>query len=240
MLRGAFSFSVRTLIGESSTVGSKEQAMPSLLLKISLALTLTATFVALGATPTIAQGGPNLSSLDAETRQSIELACLMEKIEGPAAYGRCLNAQLNSIGVQPSDPARAPSTDPSLAAPRTRPLIPPKRPPIKQPPITSQEAPLRPTQPLHSPPLAWAGVKKPTMPSKLRTGSSSPDVLFSSVEKSVYVLISAPSEHSLRTKSNVSQGSAVAVTSGIALTNCHVLEETSFTSWSRTRWSSQS
>jgi S1-C subfamily serine protease len=62
------------------------------------------------------------------------------------------------------------------------------------------------------------------MPSKLRTGSSSPDAVFSSVEKSVYVLISAPSEHSLRTKSNVSQGSAVAVTPRIALTNCHVLE----------------
>jgi S1-C subfamily serine protease len=62
------------------------------------------------------------------------------------------------------------------------------------------------------------------MPSTLRTGSPSPDVFFSSVANSVYVLISAPSEQSIRTKSNVSQGSAVAVTPQIALTNCHVLE----------------
>ena len=62
------------------------------------------------------------------------------------------------------------------------------------------------------------------MPSMLRTGSFSPEAVFSSVERSVYVLVSAQSLDNLETETNVSQGSAVAVTSRIALTNCHVIE----------------
>jgi S1-C subfamily serine protease len=112
--------------------------------------------------------------------------------------------------------------------PRARPPAPtsssPARPRIAQPSVPPQEVPLPPNQPLHLPPVSWAGVKQPSMPSNVHTGSSSPDAVFSSVEKSVYLLISAPSEHSLRTKSNLSQGSAVAVSPRIALTNCHVLE----------------
>ena len=89
------SFSVRTIVGEFSTVGPKEQAMPSLLLRITLAFTLTAAFVVLGPTPTPAQGVPNLNTFDAETRQSLELACIVSMSQGPAAYGRCLRAQLH-------------------------------------------------------------------------------------------------------------------------------------------------
>jgi len=46
-------------------------------------------------------GIPSLSSLDDPTRQSIELACMMQKTQGPVAYGECLRAQLRSIGIQP-------------------------------------------------------------------------------------------------------------------------------------------
>ena len=61
-------------------------------------------------------GIPSLSGLDDATRQSIELACMMQKAQGPVAielacmtqkaqgpvaYGECLRAQLRSIGIQP-------------------------------------------------------------------------------------------------------------------------------------------
>jgi hypothetical protein len=91
------SCSVRTVVGESSTGGPKEQAMPSLLLRISLAFTLTAAFVARGPTPTLAQGVPNLSRFDHATRQSLELACILSQSQGPAAYGRCLNNQIDAL-----------------------------------------------------------------------------------------------------------------------------------------------
>jgi S1-C subfamily serine protease len=74
------------------------------------------------------------------------------------------------------------------------------------------------------PGLAWAGIEKPEMPSGTLAETAAPDALFGSVEKSVYVLLSAPSVQNLRARSGVKQGSAVAVSAKVALTNCHVLQ----------------
>src|SRR2546429_2130429 len=46
-------------------------------------------------------GIPSLSGLDDATRQSIELACMMQKSQGPVAYGSCLNKQLNTLRSSP-------------------------------------------------------------------------------------------------------------------------------------------
>ena len=40
---------------------------------------------------------PSLSGYDAETRQSIELACLTKKSAGPVTYGACLDRQIASL-----------------------------------------------------------------------------------------------------------------------------------------------
>ena len=40
---------------------------------------------------------PSLSGLDYETKSSIQLACSLAKIEGPAVYGDCLKKHLDSI-----------------------------------------------------------------------------------------------------------------------------------------------
>jgi hypothetical protein len=104
---------------------------------------------------------------------------------------------------------------PSIAQP---PGIAPK------PPAPSRQAPQKSAQRQPVPRLAWASADKPNMPARLRTGSLSPGAVFNVVEKSVYVLLSATSAHGVRSKSTVSQGSAVAVTPRVALTNCHVLE----------------
>lgn len=40
---------------------------------------------------------PNLSGYDSETRQTIEIACVSERVNGPAAYGACLNRQIASL-----------------------------------------------------------------------------------------------------------------------------------------------
>jgi S1-C subfamily serine protease len=143
-------------------------------------------------------GMPSLQGVDSATRQSIESACTQQRNQGPALYGTCLRAQLESIGIKAPVARVAPS----------------------QPPVA--EAPPSPSSAL-KPAMTWSGVSKPAMPSNLRTGALAPDRLFSAVEKSVYVLVSAPSIVQLR-KGPVSQGSAVAVTSSIALTNCHVVD----------------
>jgi hypothetical protein len=42
---------------------------------------------------------PDLSGLDRDTRQSIEIACVGAKTDGPAPYRKCLERQLKSIGI---------------------------------------------------------------------------------------------------------------------------------------------
>jgi hypothetical protein len=39
-------------------------------------------------------GIPNLSGYDSKTRRTMELACSVEKVNGPVAYGTCLNRQI--------------------------------------------------------------------------------------------------------------------------------------------------
>jgi len=47
---------------------------------------------------------PNLSGYDSETRQTMELACSVERTRGPVAYGACLNRQIASLQNSPRIP----------------------------------------------------------------------------------------------------------------------------------------
>jgi hypothetical protein len=47
---------------------------------------------------------PNLSGYDSETRQAMELACSLERTNGPVAYGACLNRQIASLQRSPGIP----------------------------------------------------------------------------------------------------------------------------------------
>jgi hypothetical protein len=75
------------------------------LFRINFVVTLTAAFVVCGHTLAVAQGVPDLSRLDGETRQSIELACITQKSDGPVAYGDCLNKQINALRSSPGIPS---------------------------------------------------------------------------------------------------------------------------------------
>ena len=52
-------------------------------------------------------GIPSLSGLDPETQQSIRAACTAQFLEGPAAYGHCLNRQLDALRRSPGIPSLA-------------------------------------------------------------------------------------------------------------------------------------
>jgi hypothetical protein len=47
---------------------------------------------------------PNLSGYDSQTRQSMELACISDKTNGPAPYAACLNRQIASLQSSPGIP----------------------------------------------------------------------------------------------------------------------------------------
>jgi len=73
------------------------------ILYFKILLTLICTAVLAMPTQVIAQGIPDISRLDRETRQSIELACINAKVQGPARYASCINQQLASIGQAPGE-----------------------------------------------------------------------------------------------------------------------------------------
>jgi S1-C subfamily serine protease len=186
---------------------------------------------------------PDLSKLDDATRQSLLQACILEKRRGPALYARCLNGKIAASRGSPEAPSL-----PSLAAldPQTRAAIERacivektqgaaayagcvrkklERTGIARDDISSRRANLgrAPAFPL----LQWSGVQKPEMPSQMRSGASAPDALFAVLEKSVYVLLSGPTLDIVK-GGRAKQGSAVAISSRVALTNCHVLEGNRF------------
>jgi S1-C subfamily serine protease len=167
-------------------------------------------------------GIPSLSGLDTQTRQSIELACIGEKSRGPAAYGACVTAQLKSLAVELGETRGAGAAPPAGGVPKA--AFPQPRVSDGQTPRTEPPAALPDPSRDASSIVAWSAFPKPPMPAGMRAGSSPADAVFSLVEKSVYVLVSAPSRASLRVRSNVSQGSAVAVSTKLALTNCHVIQ----------------
>ena len=48
---------------------------------------------------------PSLDGLDPVTQRSIQLACISQFDQGPAAYGRCLNRQLDALRRSPGIPS---------------------------------------------------------------------------------------------------------------------------------------
>jgi len=52
-------------------------------------------------------GIPSLAGLDGQTQQSIRMACSTQFGEGPVAYGRCLNGQLEALRGSPGIPSLA-------------------------------------------------------------------------------------------------------------------------------------
>ncbi|MDD1036233.1 hypothetical protein M5G15_27270, partial [Pseudomonas shahriarae] len=47
---------------------------------------------------------PDLRALSTSEHQSIESACVMDKMKGPAAYNRCLTGQLKAFNAGPMQP----------------------------------------------------------------------------------------------------------------------------------------
>ena len=73
--------------------------MPVQIIKFLVASLMLSTALA-----SHAQGIPDLSNLDYETRDSIQLACLAQKMEGPAVYGQCIENQLAQMHQSPAIP----------------------------------------------------------------------------------------------------------------------------------------
>ena len=157
---------------------------------------------------------PDLSGLTAEERRAIDGACILEKSGGgPAAYYRCLRNQLAALG----GPIREapPTPPPSYRTPTPR----------TTPPRVAYTSP-RISRPSFEWPAWSAGL--PGAPPRTLTAPLDPAALFKKVAPSVYVIIAAPSRERLFAKTDIAQGSAVAVSKQTLITNCHVLTNAGF------------
>jgi hypothetical protein len=157
-----------------------------------------------------------LSRLDDDTRISIEMACGRAKMNGPAPYRACIQEQLASI-----DEARSPKD----ARIESLPVIVTPRPGSKPKPWPPTAAPSKQNAPqlTHAELMPWPGIKPP-MPSEVNRSAMSPSTIFKRLTQSVYVVV-ASSDETFEDSDEATQGSAVAISPGHLLTNCHVVRD---------------
>ena len=157
---------------------------------------------------------PNLSGLTTEERQSIESACSGAKyVQGPAAYNRCLRDQLAALSQEPIYPAPRPSRTP---APSAAPIQP--RSAYKEA-VAPRPAPAWPN---------WSGGVSAVQLRPLPHNNLEPSEVFKKVAPSVYAVLASASRERMLSGDGVSQGSAIAVSVQELITNCHVVEGTTF------------
>lgn len=166
---------------------------------------------------------PDLSVASTEQRQAIDKSCGRNVI--PAERFACERAQLTAAHLPVRDElgggplrAEAPASTPAAAAGAplgplapSNPLGPagiPRGEAIAAFPIFSLEK--------------WRG-ERPAMPQARGGAALSPAALYDRVSPSVYIVIASDQPVELAERTSRAQGSAVAVTDRILLTNCHVV-----------------
>jgi S1-C subfamily serine protease len=149
---------------------------------------------------------PDLSVASSQQRAEIGQACSGKRV--PGERFACERTQLASAGLPVRNEAGGYSASGELAAnPAGNPNL------FKPPPTTGL--------PFFS--LEKWRQERPAMPPARGSQTLAPDILYQRVAPSIYVVMA--SEHALEmaARTDHSQGSAVAITDHILLTNCHVV-----------------
>jgi len=151
-----------------------------------------------------AHPSPDRTGLGPVRNQQVERDCLYQRRVGIGEYNECLKRMMAG------SPPRA-KTEPNPFAPNISKVFAggPDRP--KQSDATTVSLPV-PSDILSARP---SGIDREPL---------SPAAVFKKVERSVFIVYSAPSLGDARAR-NIAQGSAVAVTEHLLLTNCHVVKD---------------
>ena len=152
-----------------------------------------------------AHPSPDRSGLSAERNRVVERACEHFRRVEIGAWNDCLRRAIETAERAPEAPKSDDGFGPNLAK-----VFAPAMDKPKPQPATPAALPL-PAKALPGRPPAGA------------KGDLLPAELYKKVERSVWVVLAAPSAADARSR-NVAQGSAVAVTDTLLLTNCHVVE----------------
>jgi S1-C subfamily serine protease len=156
---------------------------------------------------------PDLSGLQPERAASVENACGYLRRAGIAEYNACLAKALEKPEPKTDkvaddglsfDYAKVFADAPGTPAPR-----PPRTPRVIKAAAHSLPGP--------------AGLL-PRQPHSIAGRELSAEELYKKVERSVFVVLATPSRAELRVR-NIAQGSAIAVSDHLLLTNCHVVKD---------------
>jgi len=152
---------------------------------------------------------PDRSALSASRNRAVEQNCAHLRRQGIGEYNDCLKKAM----AAPTTTAEAEADDdlrPNIAKVFTKAIE------EKPAPTTAAAAP---AAPLPSP-----GKALPKRPDTLERQALSAADLYKKVERSVFVVLATPSVADARAR-NIAQGSAVAVSDHLLLTNCHVVKD---------------
>jgi len=158
---------------------------------------------------------PDLSHLTTEERQSIEMACLEDKVmNGPAAYNECLRKELSLLKEHIMDSV----SPPKVTATPTNPDLPEKKDTFRKVGVS---------KPRFDWP-AWKGGIPEKRPNVSSEKALDPVAIFKRAAPSVYVVLAGASKKDLLEGNNLGQGSAVAISKSRLITNCHIFEDRPF------------
>jgi Trypsin-like peptidase domain len=159
---------------------------------------------------------PDLSGLSYSDQSIVQGACGLARYSGLAAYRRCLWDQLEQAEI--NAPAAAPNNPPAASAPLSTPTIPQEA--AEQPEGAKQEV-LTSQIPWPS----WNGLQVRLIPPVKGAALASTSV-FQMVEAAIWVVVAGRTVGDFENLSpELRQGSAVAISDSLLLTNCHVLED---------------
>lgn len=154
---------------------------------------------------------PDRSGLSAARNRAIESGCGYLKYEGIGPYNDCVRKAM-TVAEKPSDDPSVDDLVPNYMKVFTDSAA-----------NTSNAAPPKPT-PVAATTLPGPATALPKRPDHLEHKALSAEELYKKVERSVFVVLASPSLAEVRVR-NIAQGSAIAVSDHLLLTNCHVVKD---------------
>ncbi|MBN8532185.1 MAG: trypsin-like peptidase domain-containing protein [Alphaproteobacteria bacterium] len=158
-------------------------------------------------------GTLELQGLDDKQKAKVREICDIVLFENnPAKYSACLNEEAVKLGGKPM-PGKVKGVEKKL------------------PPATSQHTERKSgtmdstlsTIKREKKEIPWGATGRASMPAHLSSSDLPPDQVFAKVAPSVYVVLAGKSVEHFKQKKEISQGSAIAISTDQLITNCHVV-----------------
>jgi V8-like Glu-specific endopeptidase len=157
-----------------------------------------------------AHPAPDRSGIKGSLAQQVERDCRYLRLQGIAAYNDCLTKGVNKIVAEAKPPAEGETGDDDVKLTATK---------LFAGPDEEKATPVAATLPALPKPREIL----PPRSTRVALQALSPADVYKKVEHAIFIVFAAPSLADARAR-NLVQGSAVAISDHLLLTNCHVVK----------------